>query len=171
MSRPASRRRCEAETTGEAAHDGFLHHPDVPLHIINQNIRDPSTLAKLRATCTLLLRAVLHTQPGKVWDLIRARRWKYPDDVCLQAAIGGHLDVLQWARRNGCPWDKRTCSRAAFGGHLPVLQWARENDCPWDVSTCYFAARGGHREVLQWARANGFPEPYESYSPASHYDF
>ena len=45
---------------------------------------------------------------------------------------GGHLEVLKWARANGCPWDEGTCAYAAEGGHLEVLKWARENGCPWD---------------------------------------
>ena len=28
-------------------------------------------------------------------------------DTCWAAAIGGHLEVLQWARANGCPWDEK----------------------------------------------------------------
>ena len=36
--------------------------------------------------------------------------------------MGGHLDVLQWLRANGCPWDGYTCRGAAQGGHLEVLQ-------------------------------------------------
>ena len=27
-----------------------------------------------------------------------------------------------WARENGCEWDARTCVEAARGGHLDVLQ-------------------------------------------------
>jgi hypothetical protein len=46
---------------------------------------------------------------------------------------------------------------AAKVGHLQVLQWARENDCPWDWLTCYHAAKGGHLAALQWARAHGCP--------------
>src|SRR5690349_14049438 len=34
---------------------------------------------------------------------------------------GGYLEVLQWARANGCPWDERTCLNAAADGHLEVL--------------------------------------------------
>jgi len=52
--------------------------------------------------------------------------------TCAYAAEGGHLEVLKWARENGCPWDKQTCAYAAKGGHLEVLKWARENGCPWD---------------------------------------
>eukprot|EP00230_Micromonas_polaris_P008967 CAMPEP_0117645366 /NCGR_PEP_ID=MMETSP0802-20121206/11508_1 /TAXON_ID=38833 /ORGANISM="Micromonas sp., Strain CCMP2099" /LENGTH=190 /DNA_ID=CAMNT_0005450733 /DNA_START=85 /DNA_END=655 /DNA_ORIENTATION=+ len=40
------------------------------------------------------------------------------------AAEGGHLEVLQWARATGCPWDEETCEYAAGGRHLEVLQWA-----------------------------------------------
>ena len=71
--------------------------------------------------------------------------------------VGGHLEVLQWARANGAPWDESTCAVAAYGGHLEVLQWARANGAPWDEWTCAEAADGGHLEVLQWARANGAP--------------
>jgi hypothetical protein len=58
---------------------------------------------------------------------------------------GGHLEVLKWARENGCPWSEWTCERGD-GGHLEVLKWARENDCPWDWRTCANAAEGGHLE-------------------------
>ena len=50
--------------------------------------------------------------------------------TCRRAAENGHLDVLQWARENGCEWDYWTCCRAADNGHLYVLKWARENGCP-----------------------------------------
>ena len=52
--------------------------------------------------------------------------------TCSGAAEGGHLEVLQWARENGCPWDSDTCDKAAGKGHLEVLKWARQNGCPWD---------------------------------------
>jgi hypothetical protein len=84
-------------------------------------------------------------------------KWREPKNLCNFAGQYGHLEVLQWARRNGCPWDERTCYWAAKGGHLEVLQWARLNKCPWDKRTCSDAAYQGHLEVLQWARLNGCP--------------
>jgi hypothetical protein len=51
---------------------------------------------------------------------------------------------------------KRFGGLCAASGWLGVLQWARTNGCPWDKATCAFAAKGGHLEVLQWARANGW---------------
>ncbi len=77
--------------------------------------------------------------------------------TCSAAARNGHLGTLMWARANGCPWDAATCARAALNGHLEVLQWARANRCPWDEWTCAKAAANGHLETLKWLRANGCP--------------
>ena len=81
----------------------------------------------------------------------------YHENTCSRAAEEGHLEVLQWARSEGCPWDNRTCSEAAGGGRLAVLQWARSQGCPWDEDTCFYAASEGYLEVLQWARSQGCP--------------
>jgi hypothetical protein len=67
------------------------------------------------------------------------------------------LQVLQWCRENGCPWDEWSCTYAAQNGHLEVLKWARLNGCPWNEDTCSFAASNGHLEVVKWARDNGCP--------------
>jgi hypothetical protein len=48
----------------------------------------------------------------------------------MYAAQGGRLEVLQWLRANGAPWDSRTCAYAARGGHLDMLKWLRANGCP-----------------------------------------
>jgi hypothetical protein len=39
------------------------------------------------------------------------------------------LEVLKWARENGCEWNADVCANAALNGHLEVLKWARENGC------------------------------------------
>ena len=90
-----------------------------------------------------------------MFALRRAVPWD--EKTCKEAAKGGHLEVLQWARANGCPWNKWTCVEAALDGHLEVLKWARVNGCPWNSYTCANAAYGGHLEVLKWARENGCP--------------
>jgi hypothetical protein len=97
----------------------------------------------------------------------RANGCPWNEETCAGAARCGHLEVLQWARANGCPWDEDTYADAAFGGHLEVLQWARANGCPWDKETCAGAASGGHLEVLQWARANGCPWDKETCAGAA----
>jgi hypothetical protein len=83
------------------------------------------------------------------------------ESVCEAAAIGGHLNVLQWLRKQSppCPWNKKTCKAAARGGHMKVLQWLRKQSppCPWNEQTCMAAAEGGNLDVLKWLRAHGCP--------------
>jgi hypothetical protein len=100
------------------------------------------------------------------WARVNGCPWDWA--TCAWAARGGHMYVLQWARANGCPWSDWTCARAAQGGHLEVLQWARANGCQWNHYTCSEAAEGGHLEVLQWARVNGCPWNEETCSAAAY---
>ena len=37
-------------------------------------------------------------------------------------AMVSERQVLQWVRENGCVWDARACVEAARGGHVEVLQ-------------------------------------------------
>ena len=88
---------------------------------------------------------------------VRSQGCPWDEWTCSSAGERGHLEVLQWARGQGCPWDDFTCSEAARGGHLEVLQWARSEGCPWTKQTCTEAARGGHLEVLKWAHSQDCP--------------
>jgi len=115
--------------------------PGLPSHVVIQHIlmpdTDPVVLARLRAVSRSMCEAVDETGTFWVEEMTteRAARLGCLDtlqhklqkgrldkpDVCINAALGGHLEVLQWARANGCPWDIRTCHAAAEGGHLKVL--------------------------------------------------
>ena len=63
--------------------------------------------------------------------------------------VCGRLELLRWARKQGCPWSEETFVAAAGGGHLEVLRWLREQGCPWGKKTFAAAAEGGHLEVLR----------------------
>ena len=66
----------------------------------------------------------------------------------------GDLEVLKWAKTNGCPWGGYTCVCAARNGRLEVLQWARANGCPWDKAMCMReATKGKHADVVAWLRS------------------
>ena len=57
-------------------------------------------------------------------------------NVMALAAWGGNLELVQWLRGEGCPWDWGTCCcNAAIRGHVEVLRWARENGCQWNAAT------------------------------------
>ena len=79
--------------------------------------------------------------------------------TCYLAARGGHLHVLKWARKYGCPWDALVSYDAAESGQLELLKWAQEHRCPWyedlNDDCCALAAQGGHLKVLRWLREHG----------------
>ncbi len=77
--------------------------------------------------------------------------------TCANAARNNHLEILKWARSKGCSWNKETCAEAAMNGHLEVLKWAHENGCRWDERTCSLAAKFGYLDILKWARENDCP--------------
>jgi hypothetical protein len=105
---------------------------------------------------------------------LRARGKEFVDGwTCAYAAKSGRLDILQWARANGAPWDKWTCAHAAESGALDALKWAHANGCPMDEWTCAYAAKEGRMDVLRWARSAGCPftETAVEYAEDSrHYD-
>ena len=153
----------------------------VVAHILGSaNLSDPTDVARLTAVSRGMRAAVAATKRAVLATKLTVKKPEEGEAVmkgylstlkhmhsrgrlsrkkvlCEDAARGGHLDVLKWARENDCPWDEETCANAAGGGHLDVLKWARENGCPWDKWTCAFAAEGGNLEILKWARENGCP--------------
>jgi hypothetical protein len=96
--------------------------------------------------------------PGDLWS----------PAVCAAAASGGHLDVLRYARENGCPWDERTCAHAAASGSIECLRYAREHGCPWDENAHAVAHAPAHvrpylgrplcsEHVVAYVESNGCP--------------
>jgi hypothetical protein len=90
-----------------------------------------------------------------VQRLQRGGRLSRQESLCEAAARSGQLEELV-LRENGTTWDTMTCWAAASGGHLEVLQWVRANGCPWDYHTLT-ESRGVHLQLFNWAIANGCP--------------
>ncbi len=112
------------------------------------------------------------------------------------AALGGHLDVIQWARKHELRWNEAACDNAALSGHTNLMLWLLDNGCPsrgwticesaargghletliaaraygceWDELTCIRAAEAGHLDVLQWAKANKCPCDQWKYAGTPH---
>jgi hypothetical protein len=114
----------------------------------------------------LSLKACCESVELLAWAKANGCPWN--EKTCALIAKAGHLDVLQWARGHGCPWDKKACHAAARGGHLDVLMWVREQGCPWNEKTCHAAAAGGHLGVLQWARSQDPPCPWDVRNVLNH---
>jgi hypothetical protein len=90
-------------------------------------------------------------------QFVRAHGCPWNKDTCQEAARNGHLELLKWAHEIGCPWDEGTCCAAAGNGHFEILLWARTNGCPWNADVCFAAAENGRLEILQWLHGNGCP--------------
>ena len=65
--------------------------------------------------------------------------------------------TISWALEKCSEKKGRFCAEMALKGNLELLQFLRENGCPWNEGTCYFAAKNGHLECLKYAHENGCP--------------
>jgi hypothetical protein len=73
------------------------------------------------------------------------------------AARAGNLNTMQWLLDADCPRDAGTTAAAVYAG-LEVVQWCRAHGFPWDATTLT-AARWKHVDptVLKWCVENGCP--------------
>jgi hypothetical protein len=62
--------------------------------------------------------------------------------------------MLKWLHSQGCPWDEETCRDAAVNGHLEVLQFLHSQDCPWNLTIYEAAALSPNVKMQQWAQDN-----------------
>jgi cytohesin len=70
-------------------------------------------------------------------------------------ASGGHLEVLLWARANGCPWHEKTLNIAAHFGHEMVVRSLIEAGADINkardigATPLYVGAQFGHETVVR----------------------
>ena len=60
--------------------------------------------------------------------------------VMMEAAGSGNMELVQWLRGEGCPWDKWACENAVHQVDVEMLRWLRENGCEWVAKTRDMAA-------------------------------
>jgi len=93
---------------------------------------------------------------------------------CTEAAAkGGNLEVLKHVREQGSQWSKKVCILAAKNGHLDMIQWARLQKCPWNPSKMFPAAvscRTNQLDLYEWLWQQGCPfDAEDNFSIASKY--
>ena len=170
--RPATAEREKSEGNGDG--NGLLwrivtDHPDIfDTHIVtklngndvkffydvNSESRAAIQRSKVRLPDTFKLED-FNTESTLSWALEKCSEKKAR--FCEHMARNGNLELLEYLRVKGCPWDEETCSGAAYGGHLECLKYAHDKGCPWDWLTCSNAAYNGHLKFLKYARENGCP--------------
>jgi hypothetical protein len=72
------------------------------------------------------------------------------------AAAERHLEIIKWAKSEGCEWGENAVTCAVVGGSLEIIIWLRENGCPWDENCILAAAYYGDLVILKWMKNNGF---------------
>ncbi len=76
--------------------------------------------------------------------------------VLTNAVIGGHLDIVIWARLYGCEWYEATFISAAEYGHLHIIKYLSKHMYSKSIELCPSAALHGHLDILIWAKDHGF---------------
>lgn len=90
---------------------------------------------------------------------------EHPDFFVHYIAYQGFLNLLVWAKSQGCPLTKAALGAVA-GGHLPILEWLSQYQTKWDdPEYTEVAMRCGKEEALQWLTARGCPLPEFDNSP------
>jgi hypothetical protein len=44
--------------------------------------------------------------------------------------MNGHLEFLEWARSNECPWDEGTYERGKENGDPALMRYSEDEGCP-----------------------------------------
>jgi hypothetical protein len=86
--------------------------------------------------------------------------WDY--STTRAAVWFGRIECLKYAYENGCPWDPDTTEEAAEHGNLECLKYAYENGCPWHPDTIRIAAERGYLDCMKYAHENGCPWPMDN---------
>ena len=90
------------------------------------------------------------------WILSNVNEFKkcYPTpsnkNVCEYIAKQGSIDLMKWARDEGCPWNIHVPYKAAHHGHIALLTWLSDNSCPISYRAAHAAAKGGHIHIIEW---------------------
>jgi hypothetical protein len=95
----------------------------------------------------------------------------WTEEITMHAAMGGHVEILEYVRENGLPIDLlQVCEGAAKGtgfipwneGNLQVLKWAREKKGTWDFFSRELVIAACHRKdhkILRWLLIHGYVLP------------
>jgi hypothetical protein len=79
------------------------------------------------------------------------------DRIAWEAARTNNKRVIQWLRDTNSvdEFDTRAMCGAALGGHLDLVEWLYAAGFPWDCQVTYEAAKGKHYRLLEWLVDHG----------------
>eukprot|EP01117_Protostelium_nocturnum_P013338 TRINITY_DN4968_c0_g1_i1.p1 TRINITY_DN4968_c0_g1~~TRINITY_DN4968_c0_g1_i1.p1 ORF type:complete len:392 (+),score=128.58 TRINITY_DN4968_c0_g1_i1:147-1322(+) len=78
------------------------------------------------------------------------------DIITSAASLGGHLEILKFARENSLFFNENTFNYSAARGHLDIFKWARENNVSnfESYGAMVQAAVGGHISIIEYCKNN-----------------
>lgn len=74
------------------------------------------------------------------------------EDLCIDAAHGGSVKILEIVHGLGCWWDECTTFEAASKGHIECLKYAVENGCKLSRRALKLAKKKKHVECATYIR-------------------
>lgn len=77
------------------------------------------------------------------------------ENICETAALYDSIECLEYARKNGCSWGKKTCINAAISNSYECLKFAHERGCHWTKEVVWFSINSGSYNCLVYAHQNG----------------
>lgn len=106
--------------------------------------RDVSSLkAAVRAKNRPMIETLLSWNP----------EWRLCPQVCSEAASFRDLSLLRWLREShSCEWDETTVYKAAMKGHLHIVKYCLRKGCPWNFRFLPSCIQNNHLHILRWAR-------------------
>ena len=85
------------------------------------------------------------------WAFKNGCPFEWGPKLAAQMAKHGCLDALLWGHHHMLRWDKETSKQAARHGHLDLLERVQKAGCPTPMNeVAHEAAIGGHVRVLAW---------------------
>ena len=66
-----------------------------------------------------------------------------------EAAREGHLEIIEYAHDNDCPWGLSTAFNAVSRGDLQMLRYGTEHGMPLNRNTFFEACAKGNMDVLR----------------------
>ena len=104
--------------------------------------------------------AAASTAQMEILEWLRSKDYRFKVFTLRDAALAGHLGVLEWARginADDNAWAQTVIPAAAEGGHLHILHWFASQESRkmrWSPNLLLWGAARGGREVVEWLRAN-----------------
>jgi hypothetical protein len=100
--------------------------------------------------------------------LCRMEGVAYSKETCLLAARYGRLDLLEYLYSEfGFELESGIYYEAALGGHLHIIKWAQKHGCPPSDWILLHALHGGNPLVIEYIDKN-FPNVGELHYPFDH---